>query len=61
MTPKEFIAKWTASELKECSASQSHFNDLCALLGEQTPTDADTKGEWFCFEKGAEKTGGGSG
>ncbi len=55
MTPKEFIAKWMASELKERSASQSHFNDLCTLLGEQTPT------EWFCFEKGVKKTGVGSG
>jgi len=54
MTPKEFIAKWMASELKERSASQSHFNDLCTLLGEQTPT------EWFCFEKGVKKTGVGS-
>jgi len=56
-----FIAKWRQSELKERSASQSHFNDLCALLGEQNPTDADQAGEWFCFEKGAKKTGGGDG
>jgi len=41
MTPKEFMAKWSKSELKERSASQSHFNDLCALLGQQTPTDGD--------------------
>ena len=34
MTPGEFIAKWRASELKERSAAQSHFNDLCGLLGE---------------------------
>ena len=33
MTPGEFIAKWRASELKERSAAQSHFNDLCRLLG----------------------------
>jgi len=38
MTPEEFIAKWSGSELKERSASQSHFNDLCALLGEQRKT-----------------------
>jgi len=61
LNPQEFIAKWSASELKERSASQSHFNDLCALLGEQTPTDVDPKGEWFCFERGAKKTGGGNG
>ncbi len=33
MTPQEFIAKWHAVELKERSASQHHFIDLCRLLG----------------------------
>ena len=61
MTPGEFIAKWRRSELKERSASQSHFNDLCRLLGEQTPTDADPTGEWYCFERGARKDTGGEG
>jgi len=61
MTPEAFIEKWRKSELKERSASQSHFNDLCALLGEKNPTDADQAGEWFCFERGAKKTGGGDG
>ena len=55
MTPGEFIAKWRASELKERSAAQSHFNDLCRLLGEPTPRDADPIGEWYCFERGARK------
>ena len=61
MTPGEFIAKWRASELKERSGSQSHFNDLCRLLGEPTPTDADPAGEWYCFERGARKDTGGDG
>ena len=61
MTPGEFIAKWRASELNERSASQSHFNDLCRLLGEPTPTDADPTGEWYCFEHGARKDTGGDG
>jgi type II restriction/modification system DNA methylase subunit YeeA len=61
MTPEFFIKKWQKSELKERSASQSHFNDLCSLLGEDNPTDADQAGDWFCFEKGAKKTGGGDG
>ena len=61
MTPGEFIAKWRAVELKERSASQSHFNDLCQLLGELTPTDADPTGEWYCFERGARKDTGGDG
>lgn len=61
MTPQEFLAKWRANELKERSASQSHFNDLCALLGVVDPISADPKGEWFTFEKGASKTSGGEG
>ena len=61
MTPIEFIEKWKAVELKERSASQSHFNDLCRLLGVKDPTSADGKGEWFTFEKGASKTSGGEG
>lgn len=61
MTPAEFIQKWRAVELKERSASQSHFNDICRLLDIEDPISADPKGEWFTFEKGASKTGGGEG
>jgi type II restriction/modification system DNA methylase subunit YeeA len=61
MTPAEFIQKWRAAELKERSASQSHFNDICRLLEIEDPISADPKGEWFTFEKGASKTGGGEG
>lgn len=61
MTPHEFISKWRNVELKERTASQSHFNDLCALLGLVDPITADRTGEWFTFEKGVSKTGGGEG
>lgn len=61
MTPAAFIAKWRNTELKERSASQEHFLDLCGLLDIETPATADPKGEWFTFEKGASKTGGGEG
>ena len=61
MTPGEFIAKWRASELNESAAAQSHFNDLCQMLGEPTPTDADPAGDWYCFERGARKDTGGDG
>ena len=53
MTPAEFIAKRRASELKECSASQEHFIDLCRMLDEPTSSDADPTGERYCFERGA--------
>ena len=61
MTPQDFLNKWRHVELKERSASQSHFNDICRLLGIEDPISADPKGEWFTFEKGASKTGGGEG
>ena len=61
MTPDEFIAKWSASELKESQAAQSHFNDLCRMLGEPTPIEADPTGESYCFERGARKDSGGDG
>lgn len=47
-------------ELKERSASKSHFNNLCALLGILDPVSADPKGGWFTFEKRANKTSGGN-
>ncbi len=61
MTPNEFIAKWHASELKERSAAQEHFIDLCRLLDEPTPAEADPKGDHYCFERGALKDSGGGG
>lgn len=61
MTPQAFIAKWSDANLRERAGSQSHFIDLCKVLGEKAPTDADPKGEWYAFEKGALKTGGGDG
>ena len=61
MTPQAFIEKWRGVELKESAASQSHFNDICHLLGILEPVSADPKGEWFTFEKGATKSSGGEG
>lgn len=61
MTPQQFVSKWQSSSLKESAAAQEHFVDLCRLLGERTPAEADPDGTWFTFEKGAAKTGGGDG
>ena len=61
MTPYRFIAKWRASELKERSAAQEHFIDLCRLLDEPTPAEADPTGDHYCFERGARKETGGGG
>lgn len=61
MTPTDFINKWRNVELKERTASHSHFIDLCQLLDIPDPVAADPKGVWFTFEKGASKTTGGEG
>ena len=61
MTPNEFIAKWRSSALNERAASQEHFIDLCRLLGEPTPAEADPSGETYCFERGARMDTGRSG
>jgi hypothetical protein len=61
MTPSEFIKKWQAVALTERAAAQSHFLDLCKLFEHDGPVTADPTGDWFTFEKGATKTGGGEG
>ena len=61
MTIPEFIAKWRKVELKERSAAQEHFIDLCHVFEHPTPAAADPTGECFCFEKGAAKHEGGDG
>ena len=61
MTPLQFIQKWDKSELKESSAAQSHFLDVCLLIDYPPPTDSDVTGDSYCFEKGATKTTGGKG
>jgi len=61
MTPDDFIHKWDGVALREKQASQEHFLDLCALVGIDSPAKADPQGDWFCFEKGANKAGGGEG
>jgi hypothetical protein len=61
MTPQEFIARWRPVTLSERSACQSHFNDLCELLGQPKPVHADPDGSWYTFERGVRKTTGGSG
>ena len=52
MTPAEFKRKWSRYEGKESSAYQEHFNDLCRLLDQKSPAEADPSGtDFFCFQK----------
>ncbi len=52
MTPAEFKTKWGKFSGKETSAYQSHFDDLCRMLGLPAPNAADpTADDSFCFQK----------
>ncbi len=53
-----FIDKWGKASVNERAGAQSHFNDLCDLLGHQKPIEVDPQGEWFAFEYGMRKTTG---
>ncbi|MFO7534703.1 MAG: type IIL restriction-modification enzyme MmeI [Kiritimatiellia bacterium] len=59
MNVTDFIAKRAKAELKERSAAQEYFIDLCHMVGHKTPVEADPTGAAFCFEREAEKHGGG--
>jgi len=61
MTPQQFIVKWKQANLTERSAAQQHFLDLCELLQQQKPAEADPDGSHYTFERGAHKTDGGEG
>lgn len=61
LTLPAFIARYLGSTLSERSAAQSHFIDLCDLLGEPHPAAADPTGETYTFERGVTKTSGGQG
>ncbi|MBA3473502.1 MAG: class I SAM-dependent DNA methyltransferase [Rubrobacter sp.] len=61
LTPQAFVERWSKSTLSEKSASQQHFLDLCRMLHQPSPAEADPEGSFYTFEKGVEKTGGGKG
>jgi hypothetical protein len=57
----EFVERWKSSSLSERSGAQTHFNDLCEVLGHPHPATADLTGESFTFEKHVSRTRGGKG
>ena len=61
MTAAEFIKRWSRVTQSEKAVAQSHFNELCRLLGEPTPVEADPEGKAYCFERGVAKDSGGDG
>lgn len=61
MSPNEFINRWKSNSTSERSGAQSHFNDLCELLGVDKPNDNPMLQDSYCFERGAKRTGAGHG
>ena len=47
----QFVERWKASTLTERAAAQSHFIDLCEVLGQPYPAEVDQTGETYAFEK----------
>lgn len=42
MTPLQFVERWRDSTLGERQGAQTHFLELCDLLGEPRPGDPAT-------------------
>ena len=61
MSAQDFVNKWRGVTGTERATSQSHFIDVCALVGHPTPTEQDPHGTTFTFEAGVEKASGGQG
>jgi type II restriction/modification system DNA methylase subunit YeeA len=61
ITSTAFIKKWRKSDLGERQTAQEHFLDICSLIGHPSPAHEDPSGEFFAFEKGTNKLGGGKG
>src|SRR4051812_20382851 len=61
LTLPDFIARWKDATLTERSAAQSHFIQLCQVLGFPSPAEVDMQGTSYTFEKGTAKTAGGKG
>ena len=57
----EYVQRWKLNSQSERSGAQSHFIDLCDLLGEPHPAASDSIGERYAFEKPVGKTKGGKG
>ena len=58
ISPEQFVANWkNTSEKSERQIAQSHFTQLCHLLGEQAPHE-DNAATGYAFEETVEKTTG---
>lgn len=61
LTVADFVHRWKIYSQTENAGAQSHFNDLCEILGEKRPAESDSAGENYAFQKHVNKTRGGKG
>lgn len=61
LSTSQFVERWRTASLSERSGAQSHFIDICEMLGRAHPAAADATGEAFTFEKYVGKSHGGKG
>ncbi len=61
MSADDFVAKWRRVSAGETQAAQSHFNDLCAMIGVPNPIEGDPEGVIYAFEKGVKRLDGSTG
>jgi type II restriction/modification system DNA methylase subunit YeeA len=61
LTVAAFVQRWKINSQSERAGAQSHFIDLCDLLGEKHPAASDSTGERYAFEKFVGKARGGKG
>ena len=61
MSVDAFVEKWRRVSAGETQAAQSHFNDLCDVIGVPKPLDADPEGVEYAFEKGVKRPDGSTG
>ena len=57
----EFVRRYRNASLTERATAQSHFIDLCDMLGQPHPVASDEAGERYTFEKRVSRTSGGDG
>ncbi|GEM_PF-4393769 len=61
MNAIEFVKKWSQVALNEKASYQSFMDDLCHVVGHQTPAEYDPNGIFFRYEKYVDKTFSGKG
>lgn len=60
ITVDEFLETWLPAEAREAADAQTHFNQLCAMLGVDAPHE-DMRDDSYVFEKQVERADGSRG